>query len=86
MTSVNITAVNNTAIVTEGGSSTVVTIPQTSVVTASTAGPRGPVGSDFDLQAAAKVDKSVVYYDAATNEFKADATWTISTLVFGGDF
>ena len=40
MTSVVVSAVNNTVVVTENGSSTVVTVPQTSVVTATTAGPR----------------------------------------------
>lgn len=86
MTSVNITTVNNSVVVTENGSSTVVTVPQASVVTASTAGPRGPAGVGFDVDSAAKVDKSVVYYDASSNQFKADAVWTTSTLTFGGDF
>ena len=45
MTSVVVSAVNNTVVVTENGSSTVVTVPQTSVVTATTAGPQGPAGS-----------------------------------------
>jgi hypothetical protein len=44
MTSVNISTVTNTVTVTENGSSTVVTVPQTSVVTAVTEGPQGPSG------------------------------------------
>jgi hypothetical protein len=44
MTSVNISTVTNTVTVTENGSSTVVTVPQTSVVTAFTEGPQGPSG------------------------------------------
>jgi hypothetical protein len=44
MTSVNVSAVTNTVIVTENGSSTVVTVPVTSTVTATTVGPQGPPG------------------------------------------
>lgn len=46
MTTVNVTAVNNTVTVTEGDAgTTVVTVPQTSTVTAITVGPQGPAGS-----------------------------------------
>ena len=44
MTTVNITEVTNTVTVTENGSSTVVTVPVTSTVTAVTQGPQGPAG------------------------------------------
>jgi hypothetical protein len=44
MTTVNVSAVNNTVVVTENGSSTVVTVPVTSTVTAITEGPQGPSG------------------------------------------
>lgn len=45
MTTVNVTAVSNTITVTEGnGGTTVVTVPVTSVVTATTVGPQGPKG------------------------------------------
>lgn len=44
MTSVNISSVSNTVVVTENGSSTVVTVPVTSTVTAVTEGPQGPAG------------------------------------------
>jgi hypothetical protein len=44
MTSVNISSVSNTVVVTENGSSTVVTVPVTSTVTAVTQGPQGPAG------------------------------------------
>jgi hypothetical protein len=44
MTAVNVSALTNTVTVTENGSSTVVTVPQTSVVTATTVGPQGPSG------------------------------------------
>jgi hypothetical protein len=35
---------------------------------------------------AAKVDKSIVYYDAASATYKADNIWTTSTLVDGANF
>lgn len=79
MTSVNVTA-PITKITVDGS---------TSVVTATTAGPQGPpgpAGSEFILDQTAKVDKSIVYYDSASGEFKADATWTIETVVLGGNF
>lgn len=45
MTTVNISSVTNTVTVTENGSSTVVTVPVTSTVTAIAQGPQGPAGS-----------------------------------------
>ena len=89
MTTVNVTTTNNTVTVTEDGSSTVVQNPVTTTVTATTAGPQGPEGpaaSGFTLNQTAKVNQSVIYYDSASGEFKADDTWTISTIVKGGDF
>ena len=56
----------------------------TGVVTASTPGPRGPKG--IELNETAKVDKSIIYYDAAAQTFKADSTWTTDTLTDGGNF
>ena len=44
MTTENVSAITNTVTVTENGSSTVVTVPQTSVVTALTEGPQGAPG------------------------------------------
>ena len=90
MTTVNVTTTNNTVTVTEDGSSTVVQNPVTTTVTATTAGPQGPQGPQgadgLQVNAAAKVDKSVVYYDSASGEFKEDDTWTINTIVLGGNF
>lgn len=89
MTTVNVTTTNNTVTVTEDGSSTVVQNPVTTTVTATTAGPQGPegpAGSGFTLNQTAKVNQSVVYYDSASGEYRADDTWTISTIVKGGDF
>lgn len=45
MTTVNVSSVSNTVVVTENGSSTVVTVPVTSTVTATTAGPQGAAGA-----------------------------------------
>ena len=84
MTTVNVTTQTNTVEVTTAGVTTVVQVPKTSTVTATTAGPQGPAVFDFD--GTAKVDKSVIYYDSASGEFRADDTWTISTIVKGGDF
>jgi|TARA_R100000030_G_scaffold73723_2_gene56962 hypothetical protein len=84
MTTVNVTTTKNTVSVTEQGATTVVETPVTSVVTATTVGPQGPKG--ISLDDSAKVDNSIVYYDSSSGEFKADATWTIQTLVTGGNF
>jgi hypothetical protein len=54
------------------------------VVEVLTAGPQGAKG--LDLDDSAKVDQSVVYYDSASGKYKADDTWTTSTLVLGGNF
>jgi len=86
MTTVNVTTTKNTVTVTENGSSTVVQNPVTTTVTATTAGPQGPAGSSFSLNQTAKVDQSVIYYDSASGEYRADDTWTIKTIVKGGDF
>ena len=89
MTTVNVTTTKNTVTVTENGTSTVVETPVTTVVTATTAGPQGPkgdAGSGFSLNQTAKEDKSVIYYDSASGEYRADATWTINTIVLGGNF
>ena len=89
MTTVNVTTTNNSVTVTENGTSTVVQSPVTTTVTATTAGPQGPQGAsglNLTLDQTAVVDKSIVYYDSASGEYKADATWTISTVVLGGNF
>ena len=89
MKTVNVTTQVNTVTVTDSSGSTVVETPVTTTVTATTAGPQGPqgpTGSGFTLEQASKVDKSVVYYDSASGEYKADATWTINTIVLGGNF
>lgn len=62
MTTVNVSSVTNTVTVTENGSSTVVTVPVTSTVTAVTQGPQGPAGGT-----------AFVYQQAAPA-----TTWTIN--------
>lgn len=89
MTTVNVTTTTNKVLVTESGTTTVVESPTTTTVTATTAGPQGPQGAaglNLTLNQTAKVDKSVVYYDSASGEFRADDTWTIETVVLGGNF
>ena len=87
MTTVNVTTTNNTVSVTEDGSSTVVRNPVTTTVTATTAGPQGPAGAGgLQVDQTAKVDKSIVYYDSASSQFKADNIITQTTLTDGGNF
>jgi len=75
MTSVNITTNKNTVTVDEDNSS---------VITVATQGPQGANASMVNVDNA--INKSIVYYDSTSSSLKADATWTVSTLVFGGDF
>ena len=62
----------------------------TTIVAQGPQGPPGPpgaqAGSGLTVDDAAKIDKSVVYYDAATASYKANAIWTISTIVDGANF
>ena len=71
--------------VTTAGKTTVVQDTTTNVVSVITAGPQG-AGAGFTVDADAKIDKSVVYYDSAAGTFKADTVWTTSTLTDGGNF
>ena len=72
--------------VTTDGKTTVVENTATNTVSVTTAGPQGPAASGFSFNGTAKVDNSIVYYDSSAGEFKADDTWTIQTLVTGGNF
>lgn len=49
------------------------------------AGPAGPPGT-LNFNDSAKVDGSVIYYDAASSQFKADTVWTTGSLTDGGNF
>lgn len=95
MTVVNVTSAAATVVITEGtGDTATVTAPSPAVVVQTVAvgpqGPQGPQGlpgaSGLFVNDAAKVDKSVVYYDAASATFKADTTWTTTTIVDGANF
>ena len=90
MTSVNVTEVANTVTLTEDSAVVVVPVPETTVVVARTLGPQGPPGpqgaSGIPVDIIGTVDKSVVYYDAASSAFRADSIWTTTTLSDGGNF
>ncbi len=75
MTSVNITTTKNNITVNEGDAT---------VVTVATQGPQGETG--IDLVDTNKVNKSIIYYDSAAGTYKADSTWTATTLTDGGNF
>lgn len=53
-------------------------------------GPQGAIGPQgekgINLDETAKIDGSVVYYDASSAKFKADATITKTLLTDGGNF
>tara|TARA_R100000234_G_scaffold4898_1_gene3696 strand:+ start:2536 stop:2799 length:264 start_codon:yes stop_codon:yes gene_type:complete len=83
---VNVTETQNTVTVDETTNTVTVTESAATVVEVSTQGPQGPAGTGFDIDSSGKVNQSVVYYDSTAGQFKADDTWTIKTLVFGGDF
>tara|TARA_Y100001938_G_scaffold64060_1_gene89049 strand:+ start:501 stop:740 length:240 start_codon:yes stop_codon:yes gene_type:complete len=79
MTTVNITTSKNTVTIDEDNSS---------VIEVATQGPQGPQfsSSALGLTDTNKVNKSIIYYDSASGSYKADSTWTTSTLVDGGNF
>lgn len=59
------------------------------VITQYAVGPQGPATALTgapDVNATARIDKSLLYYDAATEKFKADATITTTTITDGGHF
>lgn len=40
----------------------------------------------YDVNVEAKIDKSVLYYDENSEQFRAGPTWTVNTLTDGGAF
>lgn len=97
MTYVNPTVNQVEVVVSESnGNSTTVIAPSTpELVTAVTEGPQGPQGPAGgsvplsalpDVDASAVTNKSVLYYDASSSKFKADAIWTIPEVTNGGNF
>ena len=79
MATVNITTNKNTVTIDESNSS---------VISVATQGPQGPQfsSSATALLDASKVDKSIIYYDGTAGSYKADSTWTTSTITDGGNF
>tara|TARA_R100001463_G_scaffold485_2_gene2165 strand:+ start:386 stop:625 length:240 start_codon:yes stop_codon:yes gene_type:complete len=79
MTTVNITTNKNTVTVDESNSS---------VITVTTVGAQGPAFSTSGrgLSDTNRVNKSIIYYDSASSSYKADSTWTTSTITDGGNF
>lgn len=77
MTSVNVTT---------DGKTTVVKETATNTVSITTTGPQGPIASGFTFDGTARVDDSIVYFDLASGEYKADADVTKKSLVEGGNF
>lgn len=79
MTTVNITTSKNTVTIDEDNSS---------VIEVATQGPQGPsfAASGTTLTDTNRVNKSIIYYDSASGSYKADSTWTTSTLTDGGNF
>ncbi len=79
----------NQVFIQEDGNDVVVQSPTSAITTIIAQGPQGPQGtpgSGIAVDSIAKVDKSIVYYDAATSSFKADAIWTVFSVTDGGNF
>jgi hypothetical protein len=77
----------NQLLVTEGERTVAVQSVTNKLTTVIARGPQGPAGAGgLIVNTDAKVDKSIVYYNSFSGEFKADATWTTSTLTDGGNF
>lgn len=95
MSHIVITEGGNNVVVTEGAEGVVVT-----AVTAGPQGPPGATGPQgpqgvgapssmgqlTDVDTSAKVNNSLIYYNAASGTFKADAVWTTDTIVDGSNF
>lgn len=98
MNQVDVTVQKVKVAVEDNGATTIVEAPQVAVVSTIATGPQGPSGPQgpqgptgpqgpgIFVITTAKVDKSVIYYDAATEAFRADATWTTNNIVDGANF
>lgn len=79
-------------IIGEGQSHIIEITSSSRVVEIVTSGPQGPVAPPFNLgdlpnvKVAGAVNKSLLYYDAAADQWKGDATHTTITLTDGGGF
>jgi hypothetical protein len=81
MTTVSVTEVTQTVVVSDGAGTAIVQVNQVGPQ-----GPQGPPGPGLIVDVTAKIDKSIVYYDAGSGTFKADPTWTTTTIVDGANF
>jgi len=71
---------NNTSLIASTGGVDGNTVPTQNAV-------KGYLDNNYDqIDKSGIVNNSVVYYDAAAAKFKANSTWTISSIVNGGDF
>lgn len=84
----------------EGSSQIVVSEVTTQFIELTTAGPQGPIGpmgpagadgattmaALTDVNVSAKVNQSVLYWDAATEKWRGDDVNTVVTLTDGGNF
>jgi len=92
MTSVNVSETHNTIVVTEqtGTTATVIVPSESVIVNAIGIGPQGPAGpagpAGIVVDETNRVNKSIVYFDAGTATYKADAIITDATLTDGGNF
>lgn len=82
MTSVIVTTNSNAVYVSEP--------VNTNIVTTYTEGPQGPfpkkLGEIGNVDTTSVSDGSVLYYDGQDSKFKANSTWTTSSLTDGGNF
>ena len=81
MTTVNITTTDNQLTITDGSGTATVTVPATTVVTATTAGPKGDQGGDNIPQNAQSGTYTLVASDAGKH-IQADANVTVPNNVF----
>tara|TARA_R100001509_G_scaffold47312_1_gene25642 strand:- start:636 stop:2990 length:2355 start_codon:yes stop_codon:yes gene_type:complete len=71
---------NNTSLIASTGGSDGNTVPTQNAV-------KTYLDNNYDqIDKTGIVNNSVVYYDSSSATFKANATWTIQTIVNGGDF
>lgn len=65
---------------------------QSQIIEVATPGPQGPVAPPFNLgdlpnvKVSGAVNKSLLYYDASSSEWRGDAIHTVITLTDGGGF
>lgn len=60
--------------------------PEVIVASVITQGGANSIGALADVDTSAKLSGSLLYYDAATEKFKADATVTTTTITDGGSY